>query len=36
MVGKRKRLLRFLAEKDSKAYIELIQKLGIRAAKPKS
>ncbi len=36
MVGKRKRLLRFVAEKDSKAYIELIQKLGIRAAKPKS
>lgn len=36
MVGKRKRLLRYIAEKDSKAYIELIQKLGIRASKPKS
>lgn len=30
MVGKRKRLLRYIAEKDSKKYIELIQKLGIR------
>lgn len=36
MVGKRKRLLRYIADKDSKGYIELIQKLGIRAAKPKS
>lgn len=30
MVGKRKRLLKYIAEKDSKKYIELIQKLGIR------
>lgn len=30
MVGKRKRLLRYIAEKDSKKYLELIQKLGIR------
>lgn len=30
MVGKRKRLLKYIAEKDSKAYLDLIQKLGIR------
>ena len=30
MVGKRKRLLRYIAEKDSKKYLELIKKLGIR------
>jgi small subunit ribosomal protein S15 len=30
MVGKRRRLLRYLASNDSKAYIALIQKLGIR------
>ncbi len=30
MVGKRKRLLKYIAEKDSKAYLELIKKLGIR------
>jgi small subunit ribosomal protein S15 len=30
MVGKRKRLLKYVAEKDSKAYLELIKKLGIR------
>lgn len=30
MVGKRKRLLKYLAEKDSKKYLELIKKLGIR------
>lgn len=30
MVGKRRRLLRYLANKDSKAYLTLIQKLGIR------
>jgi small subunit ribosomal protein S15 len=30
MVGKRKRLLKYIAEKDSKKYLELIQKLGIR------
>lgn len=30
MVGKRKRLLKYIAENDSKAYLELIQKLGIR------
>ena len=30
MVGKRKRLLKYVAEKDSKKYLELIQKLGIR------
>lgn len=29
-VGKRKRLLKYLAEKDSKAYLALIKKLGIR------
>lgn len=30
MVGKRKRLLKYIAENDSKAYLELIKKLGIR------
>jgi ribosomal protein S15 len=30
MVGKRKKLLKYIAEKDSKAYLELIKKLGIR------
>jgi small subunit ribosomal protein S15 len=30
MVGKRRRLLRYLASKNSKAYLDLIQKLGIR------
>ncbi len=30
MVGKRKRLLKYIAEKDSQKYLELIKKLGIR------
>jgi small subunit ribosomal protein S15 len=30
MVGKRKRLLKYIAEKDSRAYLALIKKLGIR------
>jgi small subunit ribosomal protein S15 len=30
MVGQRRRLLRYLAEKDSQAYLDLIKKLGIR------
>ncbi|HVV66721.1 MAG TPA: 30S ribosomal protein S15 [Candidatus Saccharimonadales bacterium] len=30
MVGKRRRLLRYIAERDSKTYLELIKKLGIR------
>ena len=30
MVGKRKRLLKYMANKDSKKYLELIKKLGIR------
>ncbi len=30
MVGKRRRLLKYIAQKDSKAYLDLIQKLGIR------
>ncbi len=30
MVGKRRRLLRYIAERDSQAYLELIKKLGIR------
>lgn len=30
MVGKRRRLLRYIAERDSQGYLELIQKLGIR------
>lgn len=29
-VGKRKRLLKYLAEQDGKAYLELVKKLGIR------
>ncbi len=29
-VGKRKRLLKYIAEKDSKQYLDLIKKLGIR------
>lgn len=30
MVGQRRRLLRYVAAKDSNHYLELIQKLGIR------
>lgn len=30
MVGQRRRLLRYVARKDSQHYLELIQKLGIR------
>ena len=30
MVGKRRRLLRYIAKKDSQTYLDLIQKLGIR------
>jgi small subunit ribosomal protein S15 len=30
MVGKRRRLLRYVAERDSPSYLALIQKLGIR------
>ena len=30
MVGKRRRLLRYIAKDDSQAYLDLIQKLGIR------
>jgi small subunit ribosomal protein S15 len=30
LVGKRKRLLKYIAEKDSKEYLALIKKLGIR------
>jgi small subunit ribosomal protein S15 len=30
MVGRRRRLLRYIAERDSQAYLELIKKLGIR------
>lgn len=30
MVGKRKKLLKYIAEKDPNAYLELIKKLGIR------
>ena len=30
MVGKRRRLLRYVADKDSKSYLDLIAKLGIR------
>lgn len=29
-VGKRKRLLKYLAEQDSKAYLDLVKKLGLR------
>jgi small subunit ribosomal protein S15 len=30
MVGKRKRALQYIADKDSKTYLDLIKKLGIR------
>lgn len=30
MVGKRKKLLKYIAEKDSQTYLDLIKKLGIR------
>lgn len=30
MVGQRKRHLKYIADKDSKTYLDLIQKLGIR------
>lgn len=30
MVGKRRRLLRYIAARDSQAYLDLIKKLGIR------
>jgi small subunit ribosomal protein S15 len=30
MVGKRRRLLRYIAKRDSQTYLELIKKLGIR------
>ena len=30
MVGQRRRLLRYISKKDSKQYLELIEKLGIR------
>lgn len=30
MVGKRRRLLKYLSEKDSQAYLDTISKLGIR------
>lgn len=30
LVGKRRRLLRYLADKDGQAYLDLIAKLGIR------
>lgn len=30
MVGQRKRHLKYIADKDSQAYLDLIQKLGIR------
>ena len=30
LVGKRRRLLRYIAERDSQGYLDLIQKLGIR------
>jgi len=30
MVGKRRRLLRYIAERDSQGYLDLIKKLGIR------
>lgn len=33
MVGKRKRHLKYIANRDSKAYLELIAKLGIRQSK---
>ena len=30
MVGKRKKLLKYIADKDSVSYVELIKRLGIR------
>ena len=30
LVGKRRRLLKYIAEKDSQAYLDLIKQLGIR------
>lgn len=30
MVGRRRRLLRYIADRDSQTYLNLIQKLGIR------
>jgi small subunit ribosomal protein S15 len=30
LVGKRRRLLRYIADRNSQGYLELIQKLGIR------
>lgn len=30
LVGKRKRLLKYLADTDPKAYLELVKKLGLR------
>lgn len=30
LVGRRKRLLKYLASKDTQAYLELIKKLGLR------
>lgn len=30
LVGKRRRLLKYLADKDGQAYLDLIKKLGIR------
>jgi small subunit ribosomal protein S15 len=30
MVGRRRRLLKFIADKDSQAYLDLIKKLGLR------
>ena len=30
LVGKRKKLLRYISERDTKRYLDLIQKLGIR------
>jgi small subunit ribosomal protein S15 len=30
MVGKRKKLLRYVSEKDTKTYLETVQKLGLR------
>jgi small subunit ribosomal protein S15 len=30
MVGRRRRLLKYLADKDSQAYLDLIEKVGLR------
>ena len=30
MVGRRRRLLKYLADKDGQAYLDLIQKIGLR------